>query len=263
MEKPLHDRTIVVTRSWKQASAFITTLKTLGADPIPFPTIQIREPEDWKACDNAVDGLAAYDWVVFSSFNGAHYFLTRMRERGIDTIDAKIAAVGNTTAQAVRAFGYRVDLLPEEFSAAGILHSLERSDIDGKRFLLPTSNIGREEMQKGLREMGATVDKIEAYRTVPNRDLNVEGMRRRIQSGRIDCITFFSPSAFRFFMDIMGRSIADDLPKNAVKLGAVGPVTAAAVRGAELNVDIQPARSQEDDFVEALVKYFSRRDSEE
>jgi uroporphyrinogen-III synthase len=263
MEQPLHNRNIVVTRSWKQAAGFIAKLKELGAHPIPFPAIQIREPEDWAACDDSIARLASYDWVIFSSFNGAHYFLTRLRQRGIDAIHAKIAAVGRTTADAVRSFGHGVDLLPEEFSARGILQSLQEFDLKGKRFLLPTSNIGRQELQTGLSRRGALVDKLEAYRTVANPDLDAEGMRRRIRDGEIDCIAFFSPSAFNFFVDIMGRSIIDDIDANSIKLAAVGPVTAKAVRAANLTVDIQPAVSQEDDLVRELIDYYSRQQVEE
>jgi uroporphyrinogen-III synthase len=155
-----------------------------------------------------------------------------------------------------------VDLVPEEFSAAGILRSLQKIDIKGKRFLLPTSNIGREELQKGLCGRGALVDKLTAYRTVPNRDLDVEGMRRRIRAGEIDCITFFSPSAFNFFVDIMGRPVVADIAAGSIKIAAVGPVTARAVRAMDLAVDIQPAVSQEDDLVLALIDYYSWRQTE-
>ena len=257
MENPLHNRKIIVTRSWKRASGFIAKLKVLGADPIPFPTIQIRGPKDRRDCDKAIDQLSTFDWVIFSSFNGAHYFLTRLRERAIATIDAKIAAVGKTTADAVRFFGPEVDLIPEEFSASGILRSLEEVDIEGKHFLLPTSNIGREELQQGLLRRGAQVKKVEVYRTVPNWDLDVEGMRRQVQSGGIDCITFFSPSAFNFFVDIMGRPIINDLTANSVELAAVGPVTARAIQNAKMDVRIQPANSQEDDLIQALVDFYS------
>jgi uroporphyrinogen-III synthase len=263
MEKPLHNRKIIVTRSWKQASGFIAKLKVLGADPIPFPTIQIREPEERESCDEVIDRLSTFDWVIFSSFNGAHFFLTRLREHGSGTIDAKIAAVGRTTADAVRSFGYNVDLIPEEFSASGILQSLKDVDIDGKRFLLPTSNIGRDELQRGLQERGALAEKLEAYRTVANRDLDSEGIRRQIQNGEIDCITFFSPSAFNFFIDIMGRSIVDTIAAQPVALAATGPVTAKAIHAAKLNVDIQPAVSREDDFVQALTDHYSQADHKE
>ena len=257
MEKPLHNRKIIVTRSWKQAASFIAKLKELGADPIPFPTIQIRGPEDWGECDQAIDRLPTFDWVIFSSFNGAHYFLNRLRKRGSGTIDAKIAAVGKTSADAVRSFDHEVDLIPLEFSARGILQALEEHDVEGKRFLLPTSNIGRDELQQGLLRRGAQVKKVEAYRTVPNRELDVEGMRRQVQSGQIDCITFFSPSAFNFFVDIMGRTIIDDIAAGSIAPAATGPVTARAIRAAKLDVDIQPANSQEDDFVQALVDFYS------
>lgn len=257
MEKPLHNRKIVVTRSWKQAAGLIAGLKELGAHPIPFPTIQIQAPEDWGGCDAAIDRLSTFDWVVFSSFNGAHYFLRRQRERQSGAIGAKIAAVGRTTADAVRSFGCEVDLIPEEFSAKGILRSLEGFAIRGRRFLLPTSNIGREELQNGLRARGALVEKVEAYRTVPNADLDAAGMRDQIQNGDIDCIAFFSPSAFNYFVDIMGRSILDDLRSDSIRIAAVGPVTAGAVHAEKVKVSIQPARSREEDLILALVDYYS------
>jgi uroporphyrinogen-III synthase len=257
MEKLLHNRKIVVTRSKAQAAGFIEKLKALGAHPILFSTIQIREAEDWQACDEAIEELSSYDWLIFSSLNGAHFFLSRLRQGKIDAIDANIAAVGKTTAKAVLSLGHKVDLMPEEFSARGVLRSLEKFNIQGKRFLLPTSNIGREELHNGLRQRGALVTKVEVYRTVANRALDEERMRLQIQSGDIDCITFFSPSAFNFFIDIMGRSVIDDIGANSIEIAAMGPVTAEAIHAAKLKVDIQPAKSQEEDLVMALVDHYS------
>ncbi|MFH1755452.1 MAG: uroporphyrinogen-III synthase [Candidatus Latescibacterota bacterium] len=257
MNNPLYNRKIVVTRSRTQAAAFIEQIEKLGGLALPFPTVSIEDPQDWQACDHALGNLSRFDWLVFTSFNGANYFLKRLQEQGHDAVEAKIAAVGEKTAAAVRSFGFAVDLVPHEFSSEGILRAFGDYDIKGKRFLLPTSNIGREALQKGLEETGARVDKLVVYRTAANRLVDAKDMRSRIKRRGVDCITFFSPSAFNFFIDIMGRTIIGDIAANSVQLAAVGPVTARAMQREDLHVAIQAERSHEDDLIRSLIDFYS------
>jgi uroporphyrinogen III methyltransferase/synthase len=70
--------------------------------------------------------------------------------------------------------------------------------------------------------------------------------------GRIDVVTFTSPSAVRNFSQIYGAEQAIDLLKNTV-VAAIGPVTADAAAQLGLEVTVQPIVSTIPALVEAIA----------
>ncbi len=78
-QRPLFGRRVVVTRAREQASEFKAVLTELGACCIEFPTIDIEPPPSWEPLDAAINALAAYDWVIFTSVNGVAFFMERLR----------------------------------------------------------------------------------------------------------------------------------------------------------------------------------------
>ena len=77
-EKPLTGKQILITRARDQSSAFARQLRDQGAEVIEFPTIEIVPPLRWDGLDQAIDRLTSYDWVIFTSINGVHFFWLRL-----------------------------------------------------------------------------------------------------------------------------------------------------------------------------------------
>src|SRR5258708_33078892 len=75
---PLFGKRIVVTRAREQADALGSLLNALGAGVISLPTIELRPPADSAPLDRAIAQLDAYDWLGFTSANGARFFLYRL-----------------------------------------------------------------------------------------------------------------------------------------------------------------------------------------
>ncbi|NIO00784.1 MAG: hypothetical protein GTO42_01380 [Candidatus Latescibacteria bacterium] len=255
----MRNRRIVITRDKSQAESLARRIKELGGKAIFFPTIEIREPDDWQACDAALSGLRSYDWVVFTSVNGVNYFFDRLNELNLSGESFKVAAVGKRTAEALEKRGRKADLVPDEHTASGLLNAFSALELRGARFLLPTSNIAYRRLPEGLIELGARVDKLVVYHTVANRSVDAESMRMQIKNDEIDCLTFFSPSAFNYFIEIVGEPIVEDIKKSAVTIAAIGPTTSKAIAKLNLNVDVVPDRSLVEDFVEALAAFYSNR----
>lgn len=257
MAKPLENKNIVITRSENQAGGLVTQIEALGGRAIIFPTIKIRDADSWQICDNALRNIDAFDWIVFTSANAVYYFYQRAEKFMVRGMRAKIAAVGKKTADALARNGLTVDLEPEDFSARGLLAEFEKHDLTGKRILLPTSSLSHDELSDGLREKGAAVERIEVYQTLPNDALDAEGMTRWIKNGEVDCLTFFSPSAFDFFVELMGEPVIELLKEGSVAIAAIGPTTAKAIEKRKLAVAIQPDRSTEEDLVRALSIFYA------
>lgn len=257
--KPLFGRRIVVTRARRQASSFGALLEELGADVIYFPTIEIATPESWEPLDRAVAEAGDFDWIVFTSVNGVEKFIERFDFAGRDLRElggVRLAAIGPETARAVRALHLRVDAVPDEYRAEGVLEAL--GDVARMRILLPRAAGAREILPQELERRGAQVTEVVSYRSVvPQR--GGDDLRRQLEAGEVDLITFTSSSTARHFADIFGADAAALLQRTAV--GCIGPITADTVREIGADVAVQPAKYTIPDFAAAIRAYFAKPDA--
>ena len=260
--RPLFGRRIVVTRSREQAGEFVEMLEERGAEAIMAPTIRIAPPEDGRPLDEACDRVSTYDWIVFTSANGVDHFMTRLLASH-DVRDLKgvrICTVGPTTATHVQRLGIRVDLMPPEFRAEAIVDALAKvDDLQGRRILLPRADIARDVLADALRDAGAEVTDVTAYRTVEGsseRDSD-QDLYRMLLDRQIDAVTFTSASTVRNFVNVIGRDQAADLLRSTV-VASIGPVTAEAAQQLDIATTVMPARYTIPDLVDALVEYFTR-----
>ncbi|HPQ29233.1 MAG TPA: uroporphyrinogen-III C-methyltransferase, partial [Desulfobacteraceae bacterium] len=168
-KRPLFGKRIIVTRAREQASGFLKVLNSLGAECIEFPTIRIVPPESWAALDRAIAELETYQWLLFSSVNGVKYFIERMKFHGKDVRDLKgikIGAIGPKTAEVWNNMGISPDLIPDEYRAEALVECFKKLEVKHARILFPRAALAREILPEELRNMGAEVDVVEAYRTV-------------------------------------------------------------------------------------------------
>ena len=73
--------------------------------------------------------IGTYNWLIFTSANGVKYFFSRLFAKGMDIRELKglrICAIGTKTAAAINKFGIRVDLVPDEFRAEGLIDAFIR-----------------------------------------------------------------------------------------------------------------------------------------
>ncbi len=238
----LRGRRIVITRPADRARHLADRLRALGAVPIVFPTVKI-EPADPAAHDAAIGTLDDYDWIVYTSANGVEAFFARLLRAGKNCGDVarrKVAAIGPVTARSLAERGVTPALVPGEYVAEAILAGL--GDVRGQRFLLPRADIAREALAVGLRERGALVTEVAAYRTVgaagPPPDL-----------AGADAVTFTSSSTVRHFVE-SGASVGE------AKVICIGPVTAATAQALGLVVHAVAGEYTEDGLIEALEGAF-------
>jgi len=261
-ERPLFGKRIVVTRSQEQAGELIEMLEERGADAIPAPTIRIAPPEDLGALDRACVEAGFFDWIVFASANGVDHFMDRLLALS-DVRELKgvrICTIGPSTASRLARYGIRVDLTPAEFRAEAVVAALKADgDLTGKRFLLPRADIARDLLADELREAGADVVDVVAYRTTlasPDREAEPD-IYRMLLDRQIDAVTFTSASTVRNFVTILGREQAVDLLRTTV-VASIGPVTAEAAQQLDIATHVMPVRYTIPDLVDALVEHFAK-----
>jgi uroporphyrinogen III methyltransferase/synthase len=256
-EKPLFGKGVVITRPQEQAVEFAQLLSAEGARVVLFPTIRIVEPSDWKPVDRAIASLESYQWVVFTSANGVKHFFRRLREKGRDIRDLKgirVGTIGPATAAAIEGLGIPVDIVPDDFISEGVVKAFRGVDLKGKRVLLPRAAEARDVIPEGLTTLGASVDAVTVYRTVRS-ESGREALQALLDAGKVDVITFTSPSTVINYKKIMG----DDPLPGKVRIACIGPVTAAAAKKQGFTVDIFQETFTIPGMVEALVSYFATK----
>ncbi len=266
-EKPLHDRTIVITRARAQAEEFASALETLGAQVVLCPTIEITDPESYDRLDEAIDHIYGYDWIVFTSVNGVDYFFRRFKERGHDVkeLDSlRVCAIGDATAENLRELQIHVDVIPAEFKAEGVFAALEQflgglGHIERVNFLIPSAAVARDFLRRALADAGARVDVVPAYRSVLPVDID-RARLAAILAGSADCIAFTSSSTVRNLAQLFDTHDLSDLLAN-VTVSCIGDVTAKTAAEHGLQVHIQPPQFTVPALVDAISAYFAGKDN--
>jgi len=248
----LRGRSVVITRSRAQATPFAHALAARGAIPVLFPTIEVRPLDDCTALDRALTSLDQYAWIVFTSVNAVAAVWERLGALGQATFTGpgRLAAVGPATRAALAERGASIGAMPTDFRGAAIAGVL--GDLVGRRVLLPCADIGREDTAVALREAGALVEEVVAYHTAPAAPdpAGLAALR-----GRVDAVTFTSPSTVRNFVTLVGPGAPALLAQSLV--ACIGPATAAAVTEPGLTPPLQAPQATSDALLEVLETHFT------
>jgi len=251
--RPLFGRRIAVTRTRRQAGGLLAALRELGADAYELPTIRIEPPEEKGAFAEALAGVRGYDWIVFTSPNGVQAFFDAFfaaHEDARELGGPRIAAIGEGTARKIREYRFGVDLIPEEFVAESLLEAFRGQGVENLRMLLPRAAGAREILAVELEKLGAIVDDVPVYRTVPETE-DVAGGIRRFREEGADMVTFTSASTAAHFM-ALGLPLPEGL-----RTASIGPVTSAEMRRLGLPVDLEAPRHDIPGLVAAILKDLS------
>jgi uroporphyrinogen III methyltransferase/synthase len=149
-----------------------------------------------------------------------------------------------------------VDYVATNHTARSLANELQGS-VNGRRVLLPRSDRADNQFANALRESGASVTDVIAYRTV-SPEAPDQAVLDRIRAGQVDVIIFSSPSAFHNLAGFLGVS---DLIKLAelVQFAAMGPTTAKAMRESGVRVHIEAAEASAAGLADAIVKHYHDR----
>jgi uroporphyrinogen III methyltransferase/synthase len=252
----MRGKKILITRAREQLGEFASLLKKMGAEVMEFPTIEIAPPLRWKELDRTLHQLESYDWLIFTSANGVHFFWQRLKEKEKIRLPSsvKVCAIGPATANQLKKKKISVDYMPKEFIAEALLDGLGKLFIKGKRVLLARARKARDILPRGLRKMGAKVDVVEVYRTVKPKE-GSKKLKQLLAEGKIDVITFTSSSTVNHFVELLQK---EDLKKllKGITIACIGPVTTKTAKGWGMKVQIQPKQYTIPALAQAISQYF-------
>ena len=260
---PLAGKRIVVTRAPEQALELIRALKALGAEVLLLPTVSFAPSENPAELDAALARLAGFDWILFTSQNAVRFFCSRWMETGreraaLGSLRARSAAVGSATARTLETEGMKVDYVAQTHTGESLAAEL-RDSMAAKEVLLPRSDRVDDRLPSALREAGASVHEIVAYRTLRPETLDPE-ILSRLRRAEIDAIVFASPSAFHNLAAFVPPA---ELAKisNQIQFAAIGSTTTRALREAGARVAIESNDASSAGLADAIAKYYQRQTS--
>jgi uroporphyrinogen III methyltransferase / synthase len=253
--RPLFGQRIVVTRSREQAGQLSRRLREYGAEVLEVPTIRLEPPSCRQDLVDALLELNAYDWLVFTSPNGVSQFFEYFFRQFHDMRDlggARIAAVGPATANRLKELHLQVDLMPDEALGTEVAKAFARFEsIENLRICLLRAEVANQELPQALEAMGAIVDDIACYQTVPETE-DATGAAASLLERGADWVAFTSGSTVEHFharFDL--PALLARFPR--LKTAVIGPETAKGLAALGLKPTIEARQHTIDGLVSALL----------
>ena len=248
-KRPLFGQTVLVTRPLDQARDLRAKLAELGANVLVQPAITINAPPDWSPVDAAIEELAEFDWLVFSSANGVRYFLDRLLSSGRDLRalgSARLAVIGPATADVLAEYHLSADLQPAEYRAESLASALS-SEAQGKKFLLLRASRGREVLNEELTAAGADVQQVVVYEstdvTLPDTEIQAA-----LQAGEIQWTTATSSAIARSLVGLFSDAL------HQTKLLSISPLTSGVLQEHGFEAEAEATEYTTDGMIAALLQ---------
>ena len=258
-DRPLFGKRIVVTRPVGQVSRLKGLLEKKGAEVLELPLIKILPQEDRKLIAETFAGIATYEWVVFTSANGAREFFDVFFKAFGDIRSfgpMRVACVGEATAQVVRKFNLEVELIPDRSTGEDLAQALVATEsLDSANVLVVTGNRNREVLVGLLESVGhAIVDTLPIYQTDFADVTEAPDVAQYCQYGA-DAIVFTSSSTALSFVE-QEEDLKIENETTKPMLCSFGPETSKTLRENDLEVSLEIENPSVDSMVEALVQKF-------
>ena len=249
MSKPV----VAITRPKDRAKKACEIVENLGGSAILAPTLDLQ-PVNSESLKELVSKKDELDWIVFTSPTTI-VSLNKFYPDFIKSLNCKLAVIGNKTGKLAEKNGLAVDLMPEDFTAEGLIEEFKKREITGKTIGIPRTASARPVLPEELEKLGNTVILAEAYKSLfPMDEKAVQDLIQKIENKEIDAITFTSPLTVENFF-----KIADDKAKLAQLLNdnlltvCIGPITAKVLDEYDISY-IYPDTYTVPDMMELLFK---------
>ncbi len=243
---------VVITRARENSQAFADLLKAAHCEPVLFPAITIEPVLTPETLQTKFSNIHSFDWLIFTSANGVEIFFDTLAQLGLELSGiTRIAAVGDKTAERLKAYDRKADYVPANFLGERIIDGL--GDLQRKKILLPVADIADPALPDALKDAGALVEVVTTYRTASEKsDPDALAL---IREG-VDVITFTSGSTARNFYSLILLTGLDPLrlPGPPV-IACIGPKTAAEAEKLGFSVSMTANPHTIEGLVNVITRY--------
>lgn len=250
------NKKVVVTRPVERSESLAKIIRENNGQPIIVPTLELQLVKSRELL-YIVENIGEYDWIVFTSPAGVKSFFSVYEK---DSIPSKIAVIGVKTEEILKKYGKTPDLIPEDFTAEGLLESFKSIDLKDKKIALPRTLSARNVLPEGLGGYGAEVTVAEAYTSsIPKDKSKIIKLMDDILNNEIDIITFTSPLTVHNLLQVIKNEKYEKYDEFLHKLqsevivGSIGPITGKALK--QYNIPaIEANRYTVKDMIDALLQ---------
>lgn len=223
------------------------------AQYILAPTLDLK-PVNSESLKNLIANKDLLDWIVFTSpttITSLNLFYPDF----LKNLDCKVAVIGNKTGKIASEQGVKVDLIPEDFTAEGLLEEFEKRNITNQTIGIPRTASARPVLPEGLEKLNNKVILAEAYKSLfPMDEDKISDLIAKIENNEIDAITFTSPlTVTNFFKISKNKEKLADLLSNNLLTVCIGPITGKILDQYNINY-IYPDTYTVRDMMELLFK---------
>ena len=249
MSRPI----VAITRPADRSKAACKIVEELGGQYILAPTLDLK-PVNSESLKNLIANKDLLDWIVFTSpttITSLNLFYPDF----LKNLDCKVAVIGNKTGKIASEQGFKVDLIPEDFTAEGLLEEFEKRNITNQTIGIPRTASARPVLPEGLEKLNNKVILAEAYKSLfPMDEDKISDLIAKIENNEIDAITFTSPlTVTNFFKISKNKEKLADLLSNNLLTVCIGPITGKILDQYNINY-IYPDTYTVRDMMELLFK---------
>lgn len=242
-------KTVLVTRPKHQAAPFVRELEQYGLKTVVFPTIEIRPVAGWKVPD-----LTRFAGIFFTSPNSVQFFLERLLKESPSELQnlqkARVWAVGKTTGGDLEKHGVTIEPLPKSADAVSLMSSIDAREIEDKTFLFVRGSLSLGTIPEVIAKRGGSCVEVTVYENQSPSLEDTQRVKEMLAEGKLDCLSFTSPSTAKNFFEAMGsREVSD-----SVKIAAIGTTTSGALEKMGIKVDIIPEYFDGPSFAKAIAE---------
>ncbi len=255
-EKPLNGRRIVLTRTREQSSVLAARITGLGATVIELPVLRISKAIPKETLADVMLELGTYDWIVFTSGSGVHFFFEEFF-RLFDDIRTlggmRIACVGDGTGRGIEELHLKIECRPAKQTAEALADEMiATGSLDNAKVLVITGNLNRDTLVTRLEAARAIVDQLPVYQT-EKVDTTALPEAADYREKGADAVLFASSSSAQFFSE-QAPGLALAAGARRPLFGSMGPQTSATMRKCAMSVDFEANPPGFDTFIDALIK---------
>ena len=249
MSRPI----VAITRPADRSKAACKIVEELGGQYVLAPTLDLK-PVNSESLKNLIANKDLLDWIVFTSpttITSLNLFYPDF----LKNLDCKVAVIGNKTGKIAGEQGVKVDLIPEDFTAEGLLEEFEKRNITNQTIGIPRTASARPVLPEGLEKLNNKVIVAEAYKSLfPMDEDKINDLIAKIENNEIDAITFTSPlTVTNFFKISKNKEKLADLLSNNLLTVCIGPITGKILDQYIINY-IYPDTYTVRDMMELLFK---------
>ncbi len=257
---PLFGRRIMVLRPADQAQDMYESLRHLGAELLPYPTIATREENDSEGWANFTNINKSDRWLFFTSENGVRYFFNQLAKY-VGDIRAlgnfKIAAVGYGTARALKERNLKADFVPTKATVVSMANEMcDQIDLKEAAVVRVRGNLAEPTAEETLSKAGADIIPLTVYQTYfPDWPA---GLKVKLFDFPPDVIIFSSGSTATGLCEMLSDDERHTLLDGKITV-SIGPSTTKIIKSYGIDVTLEAREHNVDGLIKEVLQYYANK----